>query len=177
MCDDQPQLHMIRRDLRNLPDLQVPEGYGLRNITPDDLEVWTALLHENHGFGDWPIERSLPLFDADSNVVFGGSYFVTKDGEPVAAALLHHQTKRHYAPLAELGWVAASPRYQGRGLGYLVCLAVLHAAAAMGDPAIALRTEDFRLPAINTYLKLGFAPWNYDPRTAERWEGILKRLR
>ena len=41
---------------------------------------------------------------------------------------------------------------------------------------IFLGTEDFRLPAIYTYLKLGFEPWNYDPRTAERWQGILERI-
>jgi mycothiol synthase len=167
---------MIRWNLRNLPDLHIPAGYALRNIAPGDLHVWTALLHENHGFGDWPVERSLPLFGSATDVVFDGSYVLAKDGEPVASALLHHQTKRPDAPLAQLGWVAVAPRYQGQGLAYVVCLAVLRTAAALGDTALFLGTEDYRLPAIYTYLKLGFEPWLYDWRTVERWEGILASL-
>lgn len=167
---------MLRRDLRNLPELEVPEGYTLGNLTRDGLEAWTALLHENQGFGDWPIERSLPIFDPSSDVMFAGSFFLKRDGAPVAAALLHHQTKRPDAPLAQLGWVAVRPRFQGQGLAYVVCLAVLRAAATLGDDAMFLGTEDFRLPAIYTYLKLGFEPWLYDWRTAARWEGILDRL-
>ena len=69
-----------------------------------------------------------------------------------------------------------SPRFQGQGLGYAVCLAVLRSAAALGDTVVYLGTEDFRLPAIYTYLKLGFEPWLYDPRTMDRWEGILTSL-
>lgn len=174
--DEFPQLRMLRRDLRNLPEIEVPEGYTLRNLTRDDLEVWTALLHENQGFGEWPIERSMPLFGPSSDVIFTGSYVLTKDGTPVAAALLHHQTKRPDAPSAQLGWVAVSPRFQGKGLAYVVCLAVLRAAAALGDDAMFLGTEDFRLPAIYTYLKLGFEPWLYDWRTAARWKRILEIL-
>jgi mycothiol synthase len=145
-------------------------------MTRGDLQAWTNLLAENAGFGPWPIERSLPLFGPDSPVVFDGSYFLTRDGEPVATAQLHHQSRRPYAPTAELGWVAVSPRFQGRGLGYVVCLAVLRYAAKADYPAIFLRTEDHRLPAIRTYLKLGFEPWMVDPTATERWRVIEGQL-
>lgn len=166
----------LRRPLEDLPELVVPEGYGLRTHTHDDLQAWTKIMSDNGSFGPWPVDRSLPLFGTRSPVVFEGSFFVTHAGEPVATAQLHHQTRRPHAPAAELGWVAVSPAHQGRGLGYVVCLAVLRYAASVGYPEIFLRTEDERLPAIRTYLKLGFEPWMIEPSAPERWRLIHQRL-
>lgn len=169
------QLYM-RRDLRSLPDLDVPAGYALRPHQRTDLEAWTRLLDENGGFGPWPLERSAPLFAPTSPVVFAGSYFLLADGVPIATAQLHRQTNRPDAPSAELGWVAVHPEHQGRGLAYVVCLAVMRYAAAAGYPDMFLRTEDHRRPAIRTYLKLGFEPWMVDPTAPERWSTIRRQL-
>ncbi|MGH2460648.1 MAG: GNAT family N-acetyltransferase [Chloroflexota bacterium] len=170
-----PQLHM-RRALVALPELTVPEGYAVRTLGPDDAAVWADLLAENGELGEWSLDRALPYFAADRRMVLEASFFVTHDGEPVATAQLHLHLDDAYAPLPELGWVAARPGQQGHGLGYVVCLAVLRAAAALGHPEFFLRTDDFRLPAIHTYLKLGLQPWLYDPSAAERWRAIDQKL-
>jgi mycothiol synthase len=175
MTTEATQLHM-RRSLQDLPDLRVPGGYTLRPLARADVEAWTRLLDENGGFGPWPPERSLPLFAPRSPIVFAGSYLLVKDGVLAATAQLHHQTRRSYAPPAELGWVAVHPRHQGRGLARVVCLAVLRYAASAGYRDIFLRTEDHRLPAIRTYLKLGFEPWLVDPSAPGRWDAILSQL-
>lgn len=166
----------MRRDLRSLPDLDVPAGYTLRPHQRTDLDAWTRLLDENQGFGPWPPDRSAPLFAPTSPVVFAGSYFLLKDGVPIATAQLHHQTQRTDAPPAELSWVAVHPRHQGRGLAFIVCLAVMGYAAGAGYRDIFLRTEDHRLPAIRTYLKLGFDPWMVDATAPERWTTIRRQL-
>ena len=46
----------------------------------------------------------------------------------------------------------------GRGLGFHVSLACTHIMAAEGRTSAVLQTDDFRLPAIKSYLRLGFAP-------------------
>ena len=175
MSEPIPQLHMLRA-LDHLPDLVVPNGYELRTLSPDDVHTWATVMNENGEFGAWPIERAAPLFGSDTPVVFAGSFFVTRNGVPVGTAQLQHQTKRPYAPLAELGWVGVSPGHRGHGLGSVVCLAVLRYAASIGHTSIFLRTEDHRLPAIHMYLMLGFEPWMYEPTAPRRWQSIRQRI-
>jgi mycothiol synthase len=57
-----------------------------------------------------------------------------------------------------------------------VCLAVLRAAVLAGHTGIYLLTDDHRLPAIRTYLRLGFRPRIHDDATRARWEPILAAL-
>jgi len=173
MANQVPQLHMRRR-LDALPDLTAPTGYVLRTLRPDDTTRWAELLAANGELGEWTVERAEQYFAPGSRMVLNGSFFVTHDGEPVATAQLHLHPDDSYAPMPELGWVAAHPEHRGRGLGYAVCLAVLRYAAAAGHEEIFLRTDDHRLPAIRTYLRLGFEPWMVDPSAPGRWAGILE---
>lgn len=170
-----PQLRM-RRSLQSLPELVVPEGYRLRAFRPDDAPALASLLQQNGELGEWSVERAARYFAPGSGVVLGGSFFVTKDDEPVATAQLQLHSNDAYAPLPELGWVAASPRYRGRGLGYVVCLAVMRSAAAAGHRDIFLLTDDHRLPAIRTYFKLGFEPWMSDPTAPDRWRAVKEAI-
>ena len=169
------QLHMART-LDGLPQLVIPDGYELRTLTAGDGAAWTALLDRNGELDPWTLERSAPYFAPGSTMVLDGSFFVTRAGEPVATAQLHLHPDDSYAPTPELGWVAASPEHQGHGLGYVACLAVLHQAAAAGHDRIFLMTDDNRLPAIVTYLRLGFEPWMVDPTAPDRWQAIQRIL-
>ncbi|HET8523541.1 MAG TPA: GNAT family N-acetyltransferase [Thermomicrobiales bacterium] len=171
----QPQLHM-RHNLAALPDLTVPAGYDLRRFTADDGPVWGDLMNENGELGEWDTARIDALFAPESQLVPDGSFFITHGDRPVATAQLDVHRDGPYASMAELGWVAARPGNQGLGLGYVVCLAVMRYARAHGYPELFLRTDDPRLPAIATYLKLGFTPWMFDPTAPERWDQIRARL-
>jgi mycothiol synthase len=77
--------------------------------------------------------------------------------------------------LAELGWVVVAPEHRGRGLGTLVCRAVIGFIARLGYDRAFLKTDDFRLPAIQTYLALGFEPALVDPSHPARW-AVIHRL-
>lgn len=169
------QLHM-RRDLEDLPVLEVPDGYHLRTVRREDLDGWTSLLNQNGELGEWDRERSGRLFADGSPMPLSGAFVVEAHGALAATAQLHLHADDKYAPWPELGWVAALPEYRGRGLGRLVCLAVLHHAAELGHPGIFLMTDDHRLPAIRTYLGLGFQPWMYDETAPGRWGEVLKLL-
>ena len=171
----QPQLHM-RRELVGLPDLSIPSGYALRPLQPRDVDRWADLLARNAELGTWDYERAAPYFAPGAPMILDGSFFVTLEEQPVATAQLHVHRDDSYAPIPELGWVAVVPEQQGRGLGYIVCLAVLQHAQSQRFSRIFLRTDDHRLPAIKTYLKLGFQPWIRDPETQERWVHVLDRL-
>jgi mycothiol synthase len=170
-----PQLHMRHR-LEHVPELDVPPGYRLRPLTASDVEPWTALLNENGELGTWTVERAARYFGPHTSVLLAESFFVLHGATPVATAQLELHLDDEYAPLAELGWVAVTPEQRGRGLGYLVCLAVLRQAAATQQSGVFLRTDDHRYPAIGTYLKLGFEPWLRDPSAAARWARVRRGL-
>jgi mycothiol synthase len=51
-----------------------------------------------------------------------------------------------------------------------------HFAAAGLDQAV-LETDAFRLPAVRTYLRLGFVPEPRAPGDARRWSTVLRNLR
>jgi mycothiol synthase len=158
------------RPLSDLPDPRVPDGYALRPLALADLAAWVELMRRNGELGAWTPERATPLFAGQMDLA--ASFVVTRDQTAVATAQLNPHSLDDYAPTPELGWVAADPAHRGRGLGRVVCLAVLRAAAAAGHREIFLRTDDHRRPAIRLYQSLGFAPWLRDPTSADRWRAI-----
>lgn len=80
--------------------------------------------------------------------------------------------------VALLTWVGIHAEHQGRGLAKPLVTAALHAAAASGMKTVFLVTDDYRLPAIRTYLSAGFRPclhsWDWMQRP--RWRRIVRRL-
>jgi mycothiol synthase len=75
-----------------------------------------------------------------------------------------------------LNWVAGDPEHRGKGLGLAVCAAVVKRFLGAGYRRIYLQTDDFRLPAIATYLKLGFEPFLFTEGMAERWQSVCEKL-
>jgi mycothiol synthase len=61
----------------------------------------------------------------------------------------------------------------GKGLGLQVSLAALHHMANSGKEASILETDDFRIPAIKTYLRLGYKPLLIHENQAERWKDLI----
>ena len=72
--------------------------------------------------------------------------------------------------------VAVRPAHRGRRLGYWVCLAALRRMAAEGLHRAVLRTDDFRIPAIRTYLRLGFEPVVVHENQRARWRAVFAAI-
>ena len=72
--------------------------------------------------------------------------------------------------------VAVLPDHRGRGLGHLLNALVLHRLKSLGYQKAHLKTDDWRLPAIKTYLAAGFHPLNTHESHPERWEAIFAKL-
>jgi len=162
----------MTRVLSAIPELVVPASYRLRHFKPGDVEAWAALLAENGGFGTWSVDTAATFFAADSRMRLEGAFFLMRGDEPVATAQLHLKPDDPSVPGPELGLVAVVPRFQGHGHAAVVSLAVMHYAASAGHQSIYLLTDDYRLAAIRTYLKLGFVPWLTDASHAARWDAV-----
>jgi mycothiol synthase len=175
MSKEQPQLRM-KRTLATIPETRLPAGYTLRTFEPADAEAWANLMARNGELGEWSPDRAETFFAPHSHMPLEGAFFVTADEQPVATAQTHLNPPDPLAPSAELGWVAVDPAHRGRGLAVVVCLAVMRHAANVGHSSIFLLTDDWRLPAIWTYLKLGFEPWMTHPSHPGRWRAVHAQL-
>ena len=74
--------------------------------------------------------------------------------------------------------VGIHPAYAGRGWARFVVLEAMKCLQGLGLDECTLTTDDFRLPAIRTYLSLGFEPLyeSDDDEMKARWEAIFVKL-
>ena len=167
----QPQLYMLRPDLTGLRPVECPAGYAVRCYRPGDARHWEAILKEAFG-GEYSFDRVLRC---DVSFRPERLWFAAHDGTPVAAAGGFYRPS-FIKDAGFLHYVAVLPAHRGVGLGSVVCLAALHQMVREGRGAAWLSTDDFRLPAVRTYLKLGFEPLLVHENQRERWPAVFDRL-
>ncbi|MCL2298682.1 MAG: GNAT family N-acetyltransferase [Firmicutes bacterium] len=164
---------VMRRGLGALPPLALPTGVSLRAFE----EAWGPAAWEhivNTAFGrDFAFGekmRAEPAFRPERIL------FLEQEGSPAAVAAAWQREK--WPPgTGYLHYVAVLPGARGQGLGYWVSLAALHQMRREGNASAVLETQDERLPAIKTYLKLGFEADLAGHESYEaRWAEILARL-
>lgn len=162
-----------RHRLAAPPPILVAPGYQLRTYRPGDETRFYEVM-ESAGFTGWNDDILRPWF---AKILPDGWFFVVDEGGVIVATAMtkHNPTERHRFG-GELGWVAADPAHQGRGLGMTVCAAVINRFLRAGYRNIYLNTDDFRLPAIKTYLNLGLTPLLFGPDMQDRWQRICEQL-
>lgn len=75
--------------------------------------------------------------------------------------------------------VKAMESERGKGLGHRMAEYALEVFRERGVPYVILTTDDFRLPAIKTYLDAGFLPVVHGEADSEinrRWDAVLEKL-
>lgn len=166
------QLQMIMTDVE--PDVPaLPDTYTLRTFRPGDEAGYLELMHLV-GFSHWGPET----LESTLNRVLPEGLFVVEheSGILVATAMATHAPTQLHPFGGELGWVAVHPEHRGKGLGTIVCAAAIRRFRKAGYTRIFLRTDDHRLAAIKTYLKLGFVPFLFAPDMRDRWKVVCEKL-
>lgn len=163
-----------KRLLKSPPKPVLPKGYKLRTFRPGDAEQWASLMTQA-GFKDW---NSQFAADVAMRVLPDGAFFVEhkKSGKIVATAIAWARPTPLHPNGGELGWVSCDSGHGGKGLGMAVCCAAVGRFIAAGFREIYLMTDDWRLAAIKTYLKMGFNPLYYAPNMQARWQDIFAKL-
>ena len=160
--------------LHALPDPRVHPDYELRFYQPGDETAWYNVM-ALAGFTGWNQER----VDALLQSVLQDGWFLAyhrATGELVASAIACHQPHALHPFGGALNWVAGHPAHQGKGLGWSVCAAVTARLLRAGYKNIYLLTDDWRLPAVKIYLKLGYQPFLFAPDMQARWEAVCAQL-
>ncbi|MBM6617177.1 hypothetical protein [Bacillus suaedaesalsae] len=149
--------------LHTPPKPLVPNGYYERNYREEDRFAYVKLL-ENEG---WNINDE-QLDDFFTRVLPNGLYFLIDHAteEIVSSAVALHNPKSgyyHFPFGGEIGFVFTPPNHRNKGLGFCAT-------------ALATVTNDHRLPALRTYIKLGYKPFLYSPDMGDRWKDVYKSL-
>lgn len=170
------QLQMIHK-MQNLPEFSIADGYSIRMYQPGDEVVWTkickfGLLEEHEGIECWKkymldmdyLEAERDVFfidDPDGNTVATCAAFFIPNGE----GLMH--------------MLGCLPEARGRKLATTMTaftLHKLHKEKPDTDFVIRLRTDDWRVSAVRTYLNCGFQPVLFDVDMDTRWKVLCDKL-
>ncbi|HAA75449.1 TPA: hypothetical protein DCE37_10040 [Candidatus Latescibacteria bacterium] len=165
---------MLRDHLDELPEIRVPDGYELRSYQPGDDQAWCDIMEGNVG-RNWTIELFGQKMSSDPRFSSDALFFATHEGSPVASACAWRPSPEEKI-VGDVHMVGALDDHRGNGLGHLVNSAVLHKLKEQGFQKAHLKTDDWRLAAINSYLKAGFEPLNTHISHAERWDLIYEKI-
>ena len=171
-ADPPIQLRMIwsQRRLDASPKVPLPAGYALRTYCPGD-EVHFFQIMARVGWAGWDDKRLQPWL---LRILPHGWFLVVHEatGAIVASAMALQDEREFGAQGGELGWVACDPEHQGQGLGAAVSAAATKRMLEEGYRYIHLYTEEWRLAALKTYLRLGYVPLLCAPEMSERWRAV-----
>ena len=168
-----PKLVLQRKNLHDVPPVAVPPDYRIRSYRPGYETAWEDIIVEGFGsegrrqFDDTMAKD--PAFNPDCVL------FCLHHDEPVGTASAWHRNTDG-PQTGRLHLLAVKKGHRGKRLGYNLCAAVLQKFTAQARSRALLKTEDSRLAAITTYLKLDFLPFLTHENQRDRWRNILKQL-
>lgn len=167
------QLVMLRKHLDHLPPLQLPSGYRARHYMPGDDSAWERIVAASFGW-ELSFEKEMAAQDVYKPERV---WFICEGNDvPVATATAWYKPQWP-EQTGYLHMVGTMPEHAGQRLGYMVSLCALLQMAREGKSRAVLHTDDFRLPAVKTYLNLGFVPELTDDDQRNRWTELSKSLR
>jgi putative NIF3 family GTP cyclohydrolase 1 type 2/GNAT superfamily N-acetyltransferase len=169
------QLRLRIDDLQHLPPVVLPEGYECRPMRPDQVWAYLEVMNRSnyHGEADQPWFEDQFARDPEYDPV--NLLLIWKDERPVAATAAW-QGMVDGERWGIIHWVGAVDSERGKGLGKAIVLAAMHRLRERGFQKAYLGTQDWRMPAINTYWSLGFRPWYTERVPKEVWDQILANL-
>lgn len=155
---------------------ELKNGITVKSIDQldDGVNMWVDILKvgftsKEVGPQYYTDSMSLPNFEENKCFIF------FKDGAPCATiTVVCDYEKKH----GLIHMVGCKPDFRGLGIGTLLSEYALYVLKREGMKTSSLRTDDWRVPAIKTYLKVGFKPdLTTEPDYKERWEKIFESLK
>lgn len=157
--------------LDSVPDWVLPTEFSVRKAAGGDADGLSEVLGAAFPEFGWNADKVRSELLEHPEVL---STFLIQRGERIVATA---SCKTSDEPIVGyLHWCAVHPDAQGARLGRMVCIAVLQEFAAGAMTSAILDTDDSRLPAVKTYLNLGFVPELRDDDDHARWQVVLAAL-
>lgn len=168
--ENMSQLRMRLPDLSTIPDAVA--GTSARAAGPADAVELARLLASAFPEIEWSPDRvTRDLLDEPSV-----AEVLVIEGEHGLLATASARYIEEFPTAGYVHWVGTDPAFRGRSLGRSVCVAVLDRFRRDGRTAAVLETDDPRLPAIASYLGMGFVPNYAAPDHEARWSTVFAQL-
>lgn len=143
-------------------------GYELRQVSLDDRhsydQTFATAFDDPSPFGDL-MKHALP-----------DGFFVVEHiptGTVVASSVAAVYKKSQHPDGHSLQWVVSHSDHRGTGAGQATIAAATQALADQAPNYSYLSTDDFRIPAISIYLKLGWKPLLFEDGQYARWKRVF----
>lgn len=170
-------LYMERTMSVPIPEVSLPVGFAIRNVTEEDGYLWEQVMDKAFGNyepgdfryimvhnHDYEEDRVFVMFDAD--------------GKPVATA---SSWRQHYRwgdnGVGYVIFVGVVPEYRGHSLAQQMVNFILHDFKRKGFHTALLNVEENNLPAIKTYTNCGFKPCIISPEHIDAWSEQFQKLK
>lgn len=145
---------------------------GSRVATASDAPALARLLGLAFPDSEWNVERvHRDLLDEPSVV----EVRVIDGGTDLSATASARYFDR-FPGQGYVHWVGIDPSVGGQGLGQAIVTHVIERFIQDGIPSVILETDDSRLPAITSYLGIGFVPQYPAPDHEDRWSRVFTAL-
>ena len=172
-CEMTVPLVMKMENLSQIPKPTIPPGYTSRNFQPGDEQAWDHIIAKS--FKHSPSERFNDLLRSDQSFHPQRIWFICNNQIPVATASAWHFPEYGFNT-GYLHMVGVLPEEMSKGLGTQISLIALQQMKREGKSQAILKTDPFRIPAINLYLKIGFSPLLVHESQRKIWQEILTQL-
>ncbi len=161
--------------------LTLPDGFKVVKWTgDDDIHDWVLICSDGLIDPETAYERfHNEITNADGPEAMRDTYFIETDGKKIATFTV--VPNMWSTGMGYLHMVACKSEYRGLGIGKFITDFALKELKSIGKEKIFLLTNDFRLPALKTYIGAGFLPVNYPDEDGigmpERWQKVIDELK
>lgn len=162
----------------NTADIILKPGYSVIDSSSEEYteeqfsKEWASICEELNEKYDESLYRTMML--GDSHIPDDAILFVkAPDGSLISTAAVLFTDEPEEAVLHMVGTKRDA---KGLGAGSAVSAACVNYAIAHGIRRMSLRTDEFRIPAVKIYYKLGFLPDFFEQDMRERWKGVMKEI-
>ena len=155
--------------------LSFPEGFEMRTLPQmeNGIDKWLdivqyGLAEKREDVAYYRANMSdLPNYEEEK------CYFILENGNAVATVnvICNPETKEGL-----INMVGCVPECRGKGVGNMLGSIAVHVLKTAGMETASLRTDDFRVPAIKTYLRAGFQPDLSTEDYVQRWDAIYQKI-
>lgn len=155
--------------------LQIPENCRLVNFTELDgaVDKWLDIVQYGLSEGKQGEEFYHAVMVNHAHYEEDKCFFVLENEKPVATltVICDYDKKEGYIHM-----VACCEAARGRGYGTLLNKVALKTLKNEGMETAYLTTDDWRIPAIKSYLRAGFEPDVSTDDFKARWKKILEQI-
>ncbi|WP_411843814.1 GNAT family N-acetyltransferase [Salinicoccus sp. HZC-1] len=173
------KLQMIRHDLNDIPQYELPEGYSFRLFQKGDEAIWANIETRVDEFKTeaTAIERFEREFGPYIDEMGHRYLFIENaEGEAIGTATAWYGDLEGDGNIrGRIHWVGIVPEHQGRGLSKPLLSEAMNILAKFHD-AVYLTSQTTSWQAVNMYLNFGFKPARLDENYDAAWALLEEKL-